>query len=97
MAALTPTMDDFQRLEAKIDKLETLLLSAINIILENHNAREYTRKQAAEKLGVSLRQLDYLKSSGAIGFFRAGKIVKFTQAHLDEYRKRRNVPALKVR
>ncbi len=49
--------------------------------------RLYSRKEAAELLGVGLTTLDALRDSGRIGFYqrRPGCKVQFTQAHIDRY------------
>ena len=47
----------------------------------------YSRKEAADLLGVGLTTLDALRQSGRIGFYqrRPGCKVQFTQAHIDRY------------
>ena len=49
--------------------------------------RLYSRKEAAELLGIGLTTLDALRESGKIGFYqrRPGCKVQFTQAHIDLY------------
>jgi len=49
----------------------------------------YSRKEAAEILGISLRTLDQLRKDRKIGFYQAreGHKVQFTQAHIDKYLK----------
>ena len=49
--------------------------------------RLYSRKEAADLLGVGLTTLDALRQSGRIGFYqrRPGCKVQFTQAHIDRY------------
>ena len=49
--------------------------------------RLYSRKEAAELLGVGLTTLDALRESGKIGFYqrRPGCKVQFTQTHIDRY------------
>ena len=52
--------------------------------------RLYSRKEAAELLGVGLTTLDALRESGRIGFYqrRPGCKVQFTQTHIDQYLQR---------
>lgn len=47
--------------------------------------RLYSRKEAAELLGIGLTTLDALRESGKIGFYqrRPGCKVQFTQTHID--------------
>ena len=47
----------------------------------------YSRKEAAELLGIGLTTLDALRETGKIGFYqrRPGCKVQFTQAHIDRY------------
>ena len=49
--------------------------------------RLYSRKEAAELLGIGLTTLDALRESGKIGFYqrRPGCKVQFTQAHIYRY------------
>ena len=49
--------------------------------------RLYSRKEAAELLGIGLTTLDALRDTGKIGFYqrRPGCKVQFTQAHIDRY------------
>ena len=49
--------------------------------------RLYSRKEAAELLGIGLTTLDALRESGKIGFYqrRPGCNVQFTQTHIDRY------------
>ena len=49
--------------------------------------RLYSRKEAAELLGIGLTTLDALGESGKIGFYqrRPGCKVQFTQTHIDRY------------
>ena len=49
--------------------------------------RLYSRKEAAELLGIGLTTLDALRESGKIGFYqrRPGCKVQFTQTHIDRY------------
>ncbi len=50
----------------------------------------FSRKQAAEMLGVSLSTLDNLRNERKIGYYQKypGCKVQFTQAHIDKYLKR---------
>ena len=47
----------------------------------------YSRKEAAELLGIGLTTLDALRETGRIGFYqrRPGCKVQFTQTHIDRY------------
>ena len=47
----------------------------------------YSRKEAAELLGIGLTTLDALRETGKIGFYqrRPSCKVQFTQAHIDRY------------
>ena len=49
--------------------------------------RLYSRKEAAELLGIGLTTLDALRESGKIGFYqrRPGYKVQFAQTHIDRY------------
>ena len=49
--------------------------------------RLYSRKEAAELLGIGLTTLDALRESWKIGFYqrRPGCKVQFTQTHIDRY------------
>ena len=49
--------------------------------------RLYSRKEAAELLGIGLTTLDALRESGKIGLYqrRPGCKVQFTQTHIDRY------------
>ncbi len=49
--------------------------------------RLYSRKEAAELLGIGLTTLDALRETGRIGFYqrRPGCKVQFTQVHIDQY------------
>ena len=47
----------------------------------------YSRKEAAELLGIGLTTLDALRETGRIGYYqrRPGCKVQFTQVHIDRY------------
>ena len=49
----------------------------------------YTRKQAAEALGVSMTTLDKLRRERKIGYYQMHSRcwIRFSQAHLDQYLK----------
>jgi len=49
----------------------------------------YTRKQAAEALGISTTTLDKLRAERKIGYYQMHSRcwIRFSQAHLDQYLK----------
>jgi len=58
--------------------------------------KKYSRKEAAEILGISLSTLDKLRAERKIGYYQAGEgcKVQFTQEDLDKYMKRVKKAAL---
>ena len=52
----------------------------------------YTTSEAARALRISVRQLKYLKAAGVIGYYKVGRILYFTDEHLNEYRASVEVP-----
>jgi excisionase family DNA binding protein len=44
-----------------------------------------TKKQLAEKFGVSASTVDRLIRSGRIGYFKPGGMVRFARAHVEAF------------
>ncbi len=87
--------EDFDKLLQKVDRLTSVVEELASEQRRIYHSKEYTRKQAAEALGMSLRWLDALKAAGKIGHIDNDGKITFTQKHLDEYRAHYDVPAKK--
>lgn len=56
--------------------------------MEKEQIQTFDRREAAQRLGLSVATIDRELARSNISHFRSGRRVLFTQAHLDEYVKR---------
>ena len=90
-----PDQEYFDRQEAMLKNILTELSYLRTSIDSIHKAKRYSREEAAEQLGMSVQTLDQRRKAGLIGYI-AGKPIIHTHEHIEEYRKRFNIPALKI-
>ncbi len=86
--------EDFDKLLQKIDRLTLVVEELASEQRRIYYSKEYNRKQAAAHLNISVVYLDRLRKNNRIGCIDNGGKITFTQQHLDEYRKKYNVPTL---
>jgi excisionase family DNA binding protein len=51
------------------------------------------KKEAAEKLGIKVRKLDYLREAGQIPWVRIGTKILFLDADLDKFMQQQRISA----
>ncbi|MDO1451658.1 helix-turn-helix domain-containing protein [Rhodocytophaga aerolata] len=90
-----PSDEDFHRLESEIQALHKKLDYLIRQMDKVYHSRDYNTKEAAKELGISPGWLTKLRIAKRIGYINNAGNIRFTQAHIDEYRATYNVPARK--
>ncbi|MGB7922355.1 MAG: helix-turn-helix domain-containing protein [Pyrinomonadaceae bacterium] len=61
--------------------------------MEKDKSQTFDRREAAQRLGLSVATIDRELAREKITHFRSGRRVLFTQAHLDDYIKRNECKA----
>jgi hypothetical protein len=88
-----PTEQDFNELKAEIQALHKKVDYLIKVFDQLYQYKEYKQKEAAARLGISVSKLEKLRYAGRIAYLP--NPIRFTEAHLEEYRKSIRVPARK--
>lgn len=96
MAAQLPTLDDLQRLEAKLDAYFNAVNQKLETILSGDPEQRLTIAQVVKLTGLSKRTLLTYRQNGKLPGEGEGKIVRYRRGTVLDYMKSKNIPFLRL-